>query len=287
MSNKQSFNFFTVKKYPIQTVDGIMIEDMFATVREDIKKPLGVVGRTYEIVQLSEAVEMMKEALPEAKLRYQLEVRNGQRVYLGYDTDDYFPVGVNDDQVRVRLYLQTSFDGSLKLLIRPLFFRVACSNGLVVPLKTKIKEVELYTKHTKNVAVRLEVFRQDLQMMITNLKLIRDAFNQFAETCVSPEQADWYVRAVVVGNKSDVKTRTQNVIENVLWYINHGAGQSMTPENSLWRLYNGVTGYFQHEHFRNYKSMQNEADVYDSLLNGTLRFYTERAFELAQQLLVT
>lgn len=123
-----------VAKEPIRTESGIVIPDKFATVRQDTMAPLGVVGRSYTVVN-NDALDEWGDALvdtADAKYETAGSLRGGKVVFYSMELG-HLEINVADqvdEAIKVYLLLTNTHDGSrsLEALITPV--RVVCANTL-------------------------------------------------------------------------------------------------------------------------------------------------------------
>lgn len=115
------------------TADGtaMMYGDREVLYRADTMKPLGVVGKNYNIVQPKDVLDFFAKLAEHNSFELETagSLSGGKRIWALAKVSDGAPV-VNQDVVKPYVLLATSFDGTLATTARFTSVRVVCSNTL-------------------------------------------------------------------------------------------------------------------------------------------------------------
>lgn len=138
------------------------IEGAFATVREDIRKPLATVGNDYTVWQNWENFELAKVLLDGGDVVAETagSLRDSRTVWLLCRIDRDMTIG-GDEMVPYMLFT-SSHDGTSKIRVMPTTVRVVCANTLRFALNTA--KASWTTSHTANAGKRMQAARESLKM---------------------------------------------------------------------------------------------------------------------------
>ncbi|MBP5455615.1 MAG: DUF945 domain-containing protein [Paludibacteraceae bacterium] len=270
-----------------------------ATMRDDTRQTLGVVGNAYGIVQNEKAFEFMdfiKEAANgvDPNITCYGALGHGERIFVTatLGEDSYIS---KDDAVKNYVVFTNSHDGSGSVMAFFTPVRVVCQNTLNMAIKKCANKVSF--KHTSRVDERLdwsiernrkiaaELFSKSvrftdafIERMIglkaedVNAEYIRDFVGKLTLT---PTTFDLWRKADYNADKvEEISTKSKNIMANMTDAIENGVGQDMYRGTKLW-LMNGVTTYFQ-----NTKSWKDEEDKFNSLMFGNTKRKVDEAFTI-------
>lgn len=165
---------WTVAKQSIQLVDGDVIDDQFALVRQSDRRVLGVVGSTYEPVQNATAFAAVDEVLG-GEVFYESagSLRNGKTIFILAQIGE--TQVSSDDRLIDYLLLTNNHDGTQKVRIFPTQVRVVCQNTLNLSLRRQrgLRNPSIQLTHTKSFSQRLEEAKGSLAAC----KAIRERWN--------------------------------------------------------------------------------------------------------------
>jgi phage/plasmid-like protein (TIGR03299 family) len=243
--------------------DGVMQmnADRQVLYRSDNKKPLGIVGNRYNIVQPAHVLDFFAK-LAESN-HFQLEVagalNGGKRIWALARCGEGAPI-IGQDVVLPYLLLATSYDGTMATTAQPTAVRVVCNNTIEAALSTDKGRITIPHK---------SVF--DARGLQLDLGIALDGFDKFliearqlAKREVNTGFAVEFLKtllpaAVSVKTTGGVKTVTPMPVEDTkafkdIMALFHGeALGSDLPEarGSAWQLLNSVTQYTDHVSGRN------------------------------------
>jgi phage/plasmid-like protein (TIGR03299 family) len=157
------------------------IPDFYATVRQDTREVLGIVGPRYEIVQNYMAFQFVDQLLGSA-MHFETagSLHGGRRVWVLATLPDHIEVG--GDAVRPFVLLSNSHDGSSALLAATTPVRVVCQNTLSISVSRARQRMAL--RHTGHIRRRVHEARRVLDLAVNYYAHFRGIGNQLAsERC--------------------------------------------------------------------------------------------------------
>jgi phage/plasmid-like protein (TIGR03299 family) len=163
---------WTVEQYPVEAVLGnhesgessrVPVPRVVANVRSDTGAVLGVVGEGYEPLQ-NRAAFAFCDAITDSGEAHWLgaaETRGGARVHALMQLDRTIRIGnAEGEEVLPLLCFRNGHDGGLAVTISVAPFRLACLNGMLLPLEGT--ERTWKARHTANLDARLADARRTL-----------------------------------------------------------------------------------------------------------------------------
>jgi phage/plasmid-like protein (TIGR03299 family) len=139
------------------------VSGCFATVRQDTREALGVVGERYRIVQNREAFAFVDQLLGSA-IHFETagSLHGGRRVWVLATLPDHVEVG--GDPVWPYVLLMNSHDGSTAVIAATTPVRVVCQNTLNWGLADARQKFSI--RHTEAVTQRVHEARRVLELSI-------------------------------------------------------------------------------------------------------------------------
>tara|TARA_R100000655_G_scaffold56707_1_gene94851 strand:- start:9616 stop:10662 length:1047 start_codon:yes stop_codon:yes gene_type:complete len=229
----------------------------FVTVRSDTGKPIGNVGKKYEVLQNRDAFAPF-EVIQD--YGYKLEtagvIDEGKKVWILAKTPDTFQVG--DDMIQCFVLLYTSHDGSSGSCFRDTSMRVVCNNTLTWALGKK-GGYEYKLRHTSSINSRMKELTDKLDEHQGNVAKAMDDMNRFVEVPMTSASLTMYIEAVMpwLRNRHKesipemgifVRNRAKPTYEKITDLFYNGKGNK---GETLWDAYNAITEY--HDHEKNHK----------------------------------
>lgn len=220
------------------------IEDKFATVRDDLNLPLGIVGSRYEIIQNQEAFDFFDSIVGEKYADYETVgcLNGGGTIFITAKLKE--EMIINKDNIDKYLLLTMSHDGtsSIQVMFTPI--RVVCNNTLTLALGGKNK---MTIRHTKSAKDKLEASKKVLGIVDSATLTYQEIFGNMFKIHISDIKAEQIIEkclSITRDEKGFLSTKAENIIDNVIDYYNHGIGQNGIIGTG-WGLFNGITGYLQ------------------------------------------
>jgi phage/plasmid-like protein (TIGR03299 family) len=138
------------------------IDGAFATVREDLRKPLATVGSDYTVWQNWQNFDLAKTLMDGGDVLAETagSLRDSRTVWLLCRLDKDMMIG--GDEMVPYLLFTSSHDGSSKIRVMPTPTRVVCANTLRIAIKGA--KTQWTTSHTSNLNSRVQEARETLKM---------------------------------------------------------------------------------------------------------------------------
>ncbi len=295
---------YTVEKRPLFTLDSaphlpggatgsripeIPVPDMYATVRTDSDKVLGVVGNDYEIVQNRDAFRFFDSIVGGDGILYETAgaLGHGERIFITAKLPGYIRVG-RQDLIEQYLFLTTSHDGygSITAAFTPV--RIVCNNTLNAALRNATHSIKI--RHTANAKERLEQAHRVLGISNQLGEQLAEIFNHWTTVKITDPEVQQLIQLAMVPNKEvlqniqagqwdELSTCFNNMCTSVYEYaMTSPTQQTETTRGTLFGAYNAVTGYFQN--VRPYKNA--ESKLKSLLYGGTAQLKTQQAFDCCE-----
>jgi len=216
---------FPVLEKPVY-VDGQVLKDYKAIVRDDNNKPLAVVSQDYKLIPHKDVVETTTMLL-DAKIgrgNYKANhvlTQDGARLFSEYKFSEN--VEIRDcDFVQPGVRVTNSYDGSIRIFVELIGMRQVCSNGLTIPgWVTKAKR-----KHMGEIDI--EGLEPLIGGALDQLEVYYDVMREAAKTPVAYKEAE----ELIEGNKLGKKYK-----ELALVNLNEQKLDQLT----MWDVYNALT----------------------------------------------
>jgi len=272
-----------VKKEPIFFKSGAelkAIEGKFATVRQDTKESLGVVGARYTELQNEEAFSFFDGivGIKEAMYHTAGALGNGEKVWLMAKLPGYVKV-IGHDVTEKYLLLSNSHDGSgsVKVLFTPI--RVVCQNTLNIALQGASGENTFRMRHTPGMGMKIEEAQEALGIVSAKFSMFEDMARKLATTELTVAASKKYFANVASRTGEAAKlakgekpaAKTQAIIDEMSRLFEEGRGAELKgAKGTAWGAFNAVAEFV--DYYRgtsgetNFDVRMNRAD---SMLFGT------------------
>jgi phage/plasmid-like protein (TIGR03299 family) len=218
------------------------IEGHYATVRQDTREPLGVVGERYRVVQNREAFSFVDQLLGSA-MNFETagSLHGGRRVWVMATLPEHIKVG--GDPVRPYLLLMNSHDGSTALVAATTPVRVVCQNTLNWGLSKARQRFSI--RHTDAVTHRVVEARRVLELSVDYYKQFKRLGDGLASERCSERQLrgvldQLYPRGASDSSRGD-RSR-QEVKDTISRLFLEGDTQGNAP-GSKWAAVNAIVEY--------------------------------------------
>lgn len=235
--------------------------DFMATVREDTKQILGIVGKQYKVLQNHEMFAIVDDIVGSLEAVYETAgaLDKGRKIFLTAKLPDYFTVAEEVvDQYLVVFNSHTGTEG-LRLMFTPVC--VVCNNTLQLAIRKAKRSITI--NHTASMTDKIKDITKTLGIINQLKEDLDTCLDRMSQTkCGSGLRTD-YFRSVVEHNPA-LMTIRKNIFTGLEDYYNNGVGQDIEiRRNTVWGAYNAVTGYIQHE--KNYRGPESKLKT---VLNG-------------------
>lgn len=222
---------FEAKERPIE-VDGRRIMHKKAIMNTDTNDVIGIVGTNYKVVDNKQILSHFGKIADELKLDWALIkgylIRGGSKSIMEIEFPNKSIVAKKGDVLNLRAYLTNGFDGFSSAKLEFGFFRLVCSNGMIIGTK----DIQMSYRHVGQVNERLiEEFRRYMENRI--------------------KESEGFVKDIThleFRDKDDIET----VIEKSDWVSEKYKANLITEWHkheqalSLWTLYNVYTYVITH-----------------------------------------
>jgi phage/plasmid-like protein (TIGR03299 family) len=220
------------------------IEGYWATVRQDTRSVLGIVGERYRIVQNREAFQFLDQLLGSA-MHFETagSLHEGRRVWALATLPEHVQVG--GDTVRPFVLLMNSHDGSTAVIAATTPVRVCCQNTLNWGLASARQRFSI--RHTEQVSRRVHEARRVLGLSIDYYQQFRVLGDRLAcERCSERQLAGVLEQLYPSGPSEEVPARTRRSREQIKQQITElflrGETQGNAP-GSKWAAVNAIVEY--------------------------------------------
>jgi len=270
---------FEVQKLALETITGLHVPDRWATVRMDTQSVLGVVGSSYRVVQNKDSFTFFDAAVGEDEAIFETAgaLGKGEKIFITAKLPAYMSVG--DDVIDQYLFLYNSHDGSSEITCAFTPVRIVCNNTLTAALRRCSNKISI--RHTSNVHGNLKK-ASELMGIVNNLSVqMESIFNDMRDYYVSDESVKELIEQALAPtdtylSQEEYSTRFENLVDSVYTYTMEDSTQ-LGIRNSLWGVYNGVTGYYS-----NIKTYKTEDEKVASLFFGDYNRKAQKTLSLLQ-----
>jgi phage/plasmid-like protein (TIGR03299 family) len=161
------------------------IPGYYATVRQDTRTVLGIVGDRYRVVQNWEAFQFVDQLLGSAvNFETAGSLNGGRRVWVLASLPDHIQVG--GDPVRPYVLLMNSHDGSTAVVAATTPVRVLCQNTLNWGLAKARQRFSI--RHTEQIGRRVHEARRVLELSVDYYAQFQQLGDQLASQAMSDRQ---------------------------------------------------------------------------------------------------
>lgn len=267
------------------TATGIVVEGFNATVRQDTKEVLGIVGDRYQIWQNRDAFAFLDSFVQDGAIEYEaaFALHGGRQVVLVARMPSVDEITENDNCMRYIL-ARLGHDGTVPCVLQPTTLRVECANLLRIALSETRHQIAI--KHTASMTDRLEQARRYLSQFDEKFTEFRDSARKLAEMKYTDADAQKYLASlfpVPADSASDhAKTRAENRIETIRKAFRNPTNQLPAMRGTWWQLVNTVTYYVDHMSKPRGKDQRSKAEnLFDSISDGQGADLKDKAMQLA------
>lgn len=273
------------------------VQGHFATVRTDVNKALGIVGKKYEVIPNTEAFRFFDGVIGKDNIKYETAgaLRGGRVIYVTAKLAE--PMLVNGkDPHNMYIVFTNSHDGSSAVRAFVTSTRIVCGNtfaAAISDMRSRKKNGEnnyLTVRHTKNYQQEIN---QAQQVLALSAKVTEDQqyfFERAAKVKLSDDQTKQLVLDLlceraeldILGTGADVRSVLSARKFNTMTRILDSYHTPETQQPILGTAYgflNGVTYYTSHV-----KDSEQEDKAYNHLFGGSRELQT-KAVQLVSTLL--
>lgn len=220
------------------------IPGYYATVRQDTRTVLGIVGERYRIVQNEQAFAFIDQLLG-CSLHFETagSLSGGRRVWVLARLPEHVQVG--GDLVRPYVLLMNSHDGSTAVIAATTPVRVVCQNTLNWGLRHARQKFSI--RHTEQISRRVHEARRVLDLSIDYYAQFKATGDQLASEPCSERQLRRVLDELYPNGTEDrVSDRTcrsrEQTKQRIVELFVHGDTQGNAP-GSKWAAVNAIVEY--------------------------------------------
>ena len=206
----------------------------------------------YELVPNTEIFPVVRQILVNHNIQFTENYYslNNARFYAEYVIEDqrfsYKIGGSNGDIVKPMLRVQHSYNGLTKYMINFGYYRMVCSNGLVIPID-EMKEYNMYVtgKHTQSIKRSLEKLSNTITYFAENAAQITSAITAKYDELAGNEVTNVDDRIKEVLNAAKINIRENNKFNTLDYIKNRISGEIdlYGGRTNDWLIYNAVNQY--------------------------------------------
>ena len=220
------------------------IPGYYATVRQDSRAVLGIVGERYQIVQNVDAFRFVDQLLG-SSLHFETagSLNGGRRVWVLATLPEHIEVG--GDPVKPYVLLMNSHDGSTAVIAATTPIRVVCSNTLNWGLGRARQKFSI--RHTGDITRRVHEARRVLELSVNYYEQFQQTGNQLAsQTCTERQLGRVLDELYPSGTEDRVSDRARRGREEtkrqIVELFVHGETQGNAP-GTKWSAVNAIAEY--------------------------------------------
>ena len=206
------------------------------------EKLLNACSDYYELIPNSQIFPQINQNLNNANINYSASYKsiNDARFYADYIIEDRAIQISKGDVIKPRIQIRHSYNGLTKYSIVFGYFRLICTNGLVIPVESENKfNLNITGKHTKSINESFDKLLINLNIFTNEAQNIAKTFKVLAEKKVlNPEE-----RLTEVMNQANIK-KGQDLILNT---IRKESAQLYGGTVNDWLIYNGINEYINND----------------------------------------
>ena len=233
----------------LQTTDGVPVSHR-ATYRKTDGSILGVVGPRYTPLQNKDAFDWFQPFLDanECSIHTAGSLHEGQKVWVLAQLNRDNSEIVRGDEVCKFILLSNSHDGSTAIRVGYTPIRVVCVNTLAFAHShTNSKLIRI--RHTRSSQKNLESVRDIMDNINAEFEATAEQYRFLASRNFNQKDVEKYVKVVLGIEKTadeDIKTRTRNIMDDILTRINGPKQSATNVSGTWWAAYNGFNEYLNY-----------------------------------------
>lgn len=236
---------------------------------------LSVCSDRYNLVPNDQIFLPIENELKQRGINYTANYQaiDNAKFYVTYIIEDFkLEVGANDI-VKPKITVFHSYNGSMNYTLSFGYFRMICSNGLVVPVKGQEQSnFHIKGKHTPKLTENINFFFEKLDFFLTQKQLAQQGFEKLFNTKISDRELENILISQMEAIKLNaINKRSENQTENLLFAINQTKKEQseLKSDLNLWLVYNSINATIyndelntKHNEFR----LQDDQKLMENLL---------------------
>ena len=227
---------------------------------ETVPTLLNTCSDIYELVENEKIFPVIEKLLNDNKIPFKVEYKmlDFSRFYADYTINQGgVSVGNRKDKIFPVIRVTHSYNGLLKYKITFGWFRLVCSNGLILPVEGKEEQnISIVGKHTKQIIQSINTLMEKLSTFVKDEKRFSERFEVLADRSIKKWE-DRVIETMVVANVG--KRGYSQIIET----ISKESDTLYDGQVNDWLIYNGFNYHI-------FNAVTKEGKPYDTAPN--LRF---------------
>jgi len=216
----------------------------------DVKTRLNSCSNRYELVPNEQIFPVIRQILINKGINFSENYSqiDNARFYGEYIIEDQrfaHKVNGSNDIIKPIINVQHSYNGLTKYKIQFGYFRLICTNGLVIPVE-EMKEYNLSIvgKHTKSILNSFDQLNNTLNYFVNNADQITLAITAKYDTLAGNWVAKWEdrIEEVLNVNKISIVDGTKNTLSHIKSTVNSEKHLFNNKVND-WLIYNAINRY--------------------------------------------
>jgi hypothetical protein len=240
---------------------------------EQKKTRLNVCSDRYELVPNSSIFMPVRETLKERGITFKETYMhmNNARFYGNFMIDgaDHKVNGNDDDVIKPMLKVQHSYNGLTKYMISFGYYRMVCTNGLVIPVKEKEEfNVSITGKHTQSILLSIKKLFSTIDLFVNEGQKFLVNFDTLAQAKVLNVEE----RIIEVMNASGLSlldNKNVNTLDFIGGVISDEAFKYYNGNANDFLVYNGINQYINNNKL-NMKAPEVRAEMDKAVLQYML-----------------
>ena len=226
----------------------------------------------YQLVPNADIFPKVEEIFRRNNIAFSVEYSHTEnaRFYGYYTIEDprfHYKMAGTNDVIKFKFNFQHSYNGLTKYMGTAGFYRLVCSNGLVIPVKEMKKyNLQLTGKHTQSILHSIEEFQTLLLNVVADLGTIKTAivsrYEELGGRMVT--KVEDRITEVLNGSKIIlVDTKSFNTVADIVNRISVEANDPQLGYGGKvndWLIYNGINQYLYDERYITAPEKRRETD---------------------------
>jgi len=281
-------NWLTEKEPMNLVQDGKAVGGYFATVRQDTREVLGIVGKNYKVLQNKDAFKFMDSFMQDGIMRYEsaMALFGGKQVVLLARMPSVDEVIPGDRQDRF-LLLSNTHDGTGSIIMQPTHVRVVCNNTHRIAISNQTYQVKV--RHSSSMEEKMEMARKYLSQFDKKFSEYTETAKHLAKYSYTQDMVKSYLDQLFPAQKDASDRQVKNrlaKLDMVKGMMNTPANTLPGMEGTLWQLFNAVTEAVDHRSSYKGDDLARAENRFTNIMEGAGANLKDKAFELALQLAV-
>lgn len=260
----------------------------FATVRQDTREVLGIVGKNYKVLQNKDAFKFMDSFMQDGIMRYEsaMALFGGRQVVLLARMPSVDEIIPGDRQERY-LLLSNTHDGTGSIIMQPTHVRVVCNNTHRIAIANETYQVKV--RHSSSMEEKMEMARKYLSQFDKKFSEYTETAKHLAKVSYTDDMVSDYLNQLFPAKADASERQVKNRLDKLMMV----KGMMNTPGNTLpgmegtmWQLFNAVTEAVDHRSSYKGDDLSRAENRFTNIMEGAGAALKDKAFELALQMAV-